>query len=210
MRLPFLWMIRSECGQIAPDQHVPLKLSLMIRLIIFACFSLASGPFFSTVAQAAGDPRVAVLLIDTDRASAPIALSRALRRALSRLGHRIVPRCLRPQAIVRQDFGHDSGAVAVRLGRRHRHLQRRRTPHRHQGRELSARAQHASGAARRRARVPEKAVARLHTIAAGLADTASFEHPDVIAPVTRPFDDAKDFSVDLEPYTVAVLEIQAE
>ena len=58
--------------------------------------------------------------------------------------------------------------------------------------------------------IPEKATATLHTIAAGLKDCASLEHPDAIAPVSRPFNYAKDFSVDLDPYTVAVLEIRAE
>ena len=58
--------------------------------------------------------------------------------------------------------------------------------------------------------IPEKAVAKLHTITAGLTDTASLEHPDAIAPVSKAFTYAKDFSVELEPYTVAVLEIQAE
>jgi alpha-N-arabinofuranosidase len=58
--------------------------------------------------------------------------------------------------------------------------------------------------------IPEKANAKLHTITAGLMDTASLEHPNAIAPVSKPFEYAKDFSLDLEPYTVAVLEIRAE
>ncbi len=58
--------------------------------------------------------------------------------------------------------------------------------------------------------VPEKAVANLHTITAGLMDTASIEHPDAIVPVSRPLRYSKDFSVDLEPYTVALVEIRAE
>ena len=57
--------------------------------------------------------------------------------------------------------------------------------------------------------VPEKANASLHTITAGLTDSASLEHPDAIAQVTRPLNYAKDFSVDLDPYTVAVVEIRA-
>jgi alpha-N-arabinofuranosidase len=57
---------------------------------------------------------------------------------------------------------------------------------------------------------PEKADARLHTITAGLMDSASLEHPGAIAPVTRPLNYAKDFSIDLDPYTVAVVEIRAE
>jgi alpha-N-arabinofuranosidase len=60
------------------------------------------------------------------------------------------------------------------------------------------------------ASVPETAVARLHTITAGLMDSASLEHPDAIAPVTQPLKYSKDFSVDLDPYTVAVVEIRAE
>ena len=60
------------------------------------------------------------------------------------------------------------------------------------------------------AAVPEKAAATLHTITAGLTDSASLEHPNAIAPVSRPFEYAKEFSVDLEPYMVAVVEIRAE
>ncbi|HWB84325.1 MAG TPA: alpha-L-arabinofuranosidase C-terminal domain-containing protein [Bryobacteraceae bacterium] len=58
--------------------------------------------------------------------------------------------------------------------------------------------------------VPTKAVATLHTLTAGLMATASLEHPDSIAPVSRPLNYAKDLTIDLEPYTVAVVEIQAE
>ena len=58
--------------------------------------------------------------------------------------------------------------------------------------------------------VPEKAVATLHTISAGLKDSASLEHPDAIAPVSRTLAYAKDLTVDLDPYTVAVVEIRAE
>ena len=57
---------------------------------------------------------------------------------------------------------------------------------------------------------PAKAVATLHTITAGLNDTASLEHPDAIRAVSRPLEYAKDFSVDLEAYTVAVIEIRVE
>jgi alpha-N-arabinofuranosidase len=58
-------------------------------------------------------------------------------------------------------------------------------------------------------RAPEKALARLHTITARLTDTASLERPDVIRPVTRSIEYLKDLAVELEPYTVAVLEIRA-
>lgn len=58
--------------------------------------------------------------------------------------------------------------------------------------------------------VPEKAVARLYTVSAGLTDSASLEHPGAIAPVSRPLPYAKDLTLDLDPYTVAVAEIQAQ
>ena len=60
------------------------------------------------------------------------------------------------------------------------------------------------------ARAPEKATAALHTVTAGLSDSASLEHPDAIAPVSRPLRYAKDLSIDLDPYTVAVVEIRTE
>lgn len=59
-------------------------------------------------------------------------------------------------------------------------------------------------------KVPRKASATLHTITAGLTATASLQHRDAIAPATRPFEYANEFSLDLAPYTVAVLEIRAE
>ena len=45
---------------------------------------------------------------------------------------------------------------------------------------------------------------------AGLTDSASLEHPNAIAPVSRTLNYAKDLTVDLDPYTVAVVEIRAE
>ena len=56
---------------------------------------------------------------------------------------------------------------------------------------------------------PERATATLHTITARLNDQASIENPDVIAPVSRSFDYAKDLTIELDPHTVAVLDIQA-
>jgi alpha-N-arabinofuranosidase len=56
---------------------------------------------------------------------------------------------------------------------------------------------------------PERATATLHTITAGLNDRASLENPVAIAPVSRSFDYARDLTIDLDPYTVAVLEIRA-
>jgi alpha-L-arabinofuranosidase len=54
---------------------------------------------------------------------------------------------------------------------------------------------------------PEHATATLHTITAKLSDQASLENPAAIAPVSRPFAYARDLAIDLDPYTVAVLEI---
>ena len=59
-------------------------------------------------------------------------------------------------------------------------------------------------------KIPTRATATLHTISAGLMDSASIEYPDAIAPTCRRLEYATNFSVDLEPYTVAVLEILAE
>jgi alpha-N-arabinofuranosidase len=57
---------------------------------------------------------------------------------------------------------------------------------------------------------PERAVARLQTISAGLKDSASLENPNAIAPVSRTLNYAKDLNVDLDPYTVAVVEIRTD
>jgi alpha-N-arabinofuranosidase len=54
---------------------------------------------------------------------------------------------------------------------------------------------------------PERATATLHTITARLNDQASIANPEAIAPVSRPFTYGKDLTIDLDPYTVAVLEI---
>jgi len=59
-------------------------------------------------------------------------------------------------------------------------------------------------------RLPEKAAVTLHTIGAGLTDSASLERPDAIAAVARTLKYARDLTVDLDPYTVAVLEVRAE
>jgi alpha-N-arabinofuranosidase len=58
-------------------------------------------------------------------------------------------------------------------------------------------------------RAPQRATVRLHTITAGLTDRASLEQPDAIRPVSRTIEYAKDLAVELEPYTVAVVEIRA-
>ena len=59
------------------------------------------------------------------------------------------------------------------------------------------------------ASAPEKASATLHTITAAPNTKASIEQPAIIAPVSRPFQYAKDLAIDLAPHTVAVLEIRA-
>ena len=58
--------------------------------------------------------------------------------------------------------------------------------------------------------VPLNAAATLHTISAGLTDSASLQHPDTIAPISRPLTYAKDLAIDLPPYTVAVIEIRTQ
>jgi alpha-N-arabinofuranosidase len=57
-------------------------------------------------------------------------------------------------------------------------------------------------------KVPENAAATLHTISAGLRDAASLEHPDALAPVSRPITYGTDLTVDLAPHAVAVVEIR--
>jgi alpha-N-arabinofuranosidase len=58
-------------------------------------------------------------------------------------------------------------------------------------------------------RVPADATVTVHTISAGLQDVASLEHPDRIKPVARPSDFRPDLTIDLQPYTVAIVEIAA-
>ena len=57
-------------------------------------------------------------------------------------------------------------------------------------------------------RVPTEAKATLHTVSAHLTDSASLEHPDAIAPHSREIPYAKEFSVDLEPFMVGLVEIR--
>jgi alpha-N-arabinofuranosidase len=56
---------------------------------------------------------------------------------------------------------------------------------------------------------PLKASATIHTITAGLNTEASLEQPDAIAVASKPMTYANEFAIDLEPYTVAVVEIRA-
>jgi alpha-N-arabinofuranosidase len=58
-------------------------------------------------------------------------------------------------------------------------------------------------------RVPAAATVTLYTVTAGLHDAASLDRPDRIKSVERNLDYRPDLTVDLEPYTVAVIEILA-
>lgn len=58
--------------------------------------------------------------------------------------------------------------------------------------------------------VPATAAVSLHTISAKPADSASLDHPDAIAPVSRTLNYSKDFALDLDPYSVAVVEIRTQ
>jgi alpha-N-arabinofuranosidase len=57
--------------------------------------------------------------------------------------------------------------------------------------------------------VPAAAGVTVYTITTGLHDTASLEQPDRIKPVERTIDYRPDLTIDLDPYTVAVVEIVA-
>jgi len=56
-------------------------------------------------------------------------------------------------------------------------------------------------------RVPAAATVNLYTVTAGLGDAASLEEPDRIRPVERTLEYSRDLTIDLQPYTVAVIEI---
>ena len=55
--------------------------------------------------------------------------------------------------------------------------------------------------------VPEKATVKIYTLRAGLTDAPSMEQPDKIKPVETSAPYARDLTIELEPYTVAVIEI---
>jgi alpha-N-arabinofuranosidase len=56
-------------------------------------------------------------------------------------------------------------------------------------------------------RLPVGATVAVYTITVGLRDTASLEQPERIKPVERTLEFRPDLTIDLEPYTVAVVEI---
>jgi hypothetical protein len=55
--------------------------------------------------------------------------------------------------------------------------------------------------------VPEKAYVKVYTLSAGLRDAPSMEIPDKIQPVEDSIPYARDLTIELDPYTVAVAEI---
>jgi len=58
--------------------------------------------------------------------------------------------------------------------------------------------------------VPGQATVSVHTVSAGLNEAPSLGDPDSIAPATRSMPYTRDLTVELDPYTVAVVEITAE
>ena len=58
-------------------------------------------------------------------------------------------------------------------------------------------------------RVPADATVTVHTLTAGLQDAASLEQPDRIKAVERSIEFRPDLTIDLKPYTVAIVAIAA-
>ena len=58
-------------------------------------------------------------------------------------------------------------------------------------------------------RLPAAAIVTRYTVTSGLRDAASLDQPDRIKPVVRTIDYRPDMTIDLEPYSVAVIEIVA-
>ena len=83
------------------------------------------------------------------------------------------------------------------------------------GRRIVVKAVNYSGAANtllvhlQGSRVPAGAEVTVYTISAGLNDTVSLEQPDRIKPVERTRAFSRDLTIDLDPYTVAVIEMSA-
>lgn len=59
------------------------------------------------------------------------------------------------------------------------------------------------------ARLPARASATLHTVTAAPRTAASLERPGAIAPLSRAFPYSKDLTIELAPFSVAVLEIKS-
>ena len=58
--------------------------------------------------------------------------------------------------------------------------------------------------------VPENAKVKVYRLSAGLNDENSLEQPDKIKPVESTMPYTRDMAIDLDGYTVAVIEIMAE
>jgi alpha-N-arabinofuranosidase len=54
---------------------------------------------------------------------------------------------------------------------------------------------------------PERATVKMYAVNAGLTDAPSMEHPDKIQPVETSLPFARNLTIELQPYTVAVIEI---
>ena len=105
------------------------------------------------------------------------------------------------------DISHDeAGRLAAGNGRCNRHGSA-------DGRRIVIKAVNYSGAANtllvhlQGSRIPAAATVTMYTITAGLHDAASLDQADRIKPVVRTLAYRPDLTIDLEPYTVAVLEI---
>jgi alpha-N-arabinofuranosidase len=57
---------------------------------------------------------------------------------------------------------------------------------------------------------PERATVKMYAVNAGLTDAPSMEHPDKIQPVETSLPFARNLTIELQPYTVAVVEIVAD
>ena len=58
--------------------------------------------------------------------------------------------------------------------------------------------------------VPENANVKVYTVSAALNDACSLENPDKIKSLIDTMPYARDLTIELEPYTVVVVEIMAE
>ena len=111
--------------------------------------------------------------------------------------------------VLRRDLADEAGGLAAGHGGRHRD---RRTA---DGRRIVIKAVNYEGSANtllvrlQGSRVPADATVTIHTISAGLHDAASLEQPDRIKPVERSVEFRPDLTIDLQPYTVAIVEIAA-
>jgi alpha-N-arabinofuranosidase len=59
-------------------------------------------------------------------------------------------------------------------------------------------------------RVPAAATVSVYTVTAGLRDAASLEEPNRVRPTERTREYSRDLTIELEPYTVALVEIAAK